>query len=238
VPSPRPALPDLPQVWSAADLGEDEARPTGHPALDAQLPGGGWPVGSLVELLQARPQSHLWQLLLPALGEAVREKPGPVVLVAPPLVPFGPSLAAQGLPPQRLLCVHTDRHAASLWAAEQALKCVDVRAVLAWVPQARNSELRRLHLVAQQHGKLLFAVRGLQARNESSPARLRLVLEGLDELRVHIVKRRGPPVTQPVLLAARPERLAALLDSRKGRAPVGPAIPRENHVLDRAVAVE
>ena len=62
----------------------------------------------------------MWQLLLPALAQGGQG--GPVVLVGAPWVPFGPALAAQGLPPERLLCVQADAPAARLWAAEQALR--------------------------------------------------------------------------------------------------------------------
>ena len=163
---------------------------------------GGWPVGSLVELLQTRPAQHVWQLLLPALAQATRQQAGPVVLVGAPFEPFGPSLAAQGLAGERLLCVRTAQPTARLWAAEQALRCADVAAVLAWLPQARSADLRRLHLAAQLHGRLLFVFRGLQARNDASPARLRLLLEGAETLQLHILKRRGPPLESPITLPA------------------------------------
>jgi len=232
------------QVWGGQELAgaPEPVLPSGHGPLDAVLPGGGWPLGSLVEVLQARPEQHVWQLLLPALAQAVQDaKAGPVVLVAPPLQPFGPSLAAQGLPAQRLLCVHADKPQARLWAAEQALRCAEVAAVVAWLPQAKAPELRRLHLAAQQQGRLLVAVRGLAAAAESSPARLRLRLESAqDAMRVHILKRRGPPLEAPVELPARPQRLAALLAARRAGSPA-PAVTRRQkqggtHAVDRVAA--
>ena len=96
---PTPADLAIPHVWRVTDLAHEEAVvPSGHALLDAQLPGGGWPVGSLVELLQPRPEGPAWQLLLPALARRVQEGGGPLVLVGPPFPPFGPALAAQGLP--------------------------------------------------------------------------------------------------------------------------------------------
>lgn len=240
----RDGLAQIPHVWRAQDLGREQAPTlsTGHAALDAALPGQGWPVGHLIELLQAQPGRHAWQLLLPGLGLAIREQAGPVVLVGAPYAPFGPSLAAQALPGERLLWVRADQAAARLWAAEQALRCADVVAVLAWLPQCRSTELQRLHLAAQQHGKLLFVFRGLRARNEASPARLRLLLEGTQEMQVHILKRRGPPLLAALSLPAQPARLAALLASRRGRPmptlPTPPALPTplpgRSHALDRA----
>src|SRR5664279_2009144 len=82
-------------VWRADALAcaAGATLATGHPALDAQVPGGGWPVGALSEILQAHSGQHEWRLLLPAL---MRVASGPVVLVGAPHVPFGPGLWAQG----------------------------------------------------------------------------------------------------------------------------------------------
>ncbi|MBK8072254.1 MAG: translesion DNA synthesis-associated protein ImuA [Ramlibacter sp.] len=241
------ALPDdLPHVWRGEACAPVSAQvSTGHAALDAQLPGGGWPLDGLVEVLQARPGLHVWQLLLPSLAQLVRAQPGPVVLVDAPQVPFGPALAAQGLPPGRLLWVRAGQPAAGLWATEQALRCADGVAVLAWLPQARADALRRLHLAAQQHRRLLVVFRTPAAQHESSPARLRLLLQGTDTLQLRILKRRGPPLDEPLVLPAHPARLAALLATRRGGMARPPATPsragapasREaGHALDRAVA--
>ncbi|MBA3772136.1 MAG: translesion DNA synthesis-associated protein ImuA [Ramlibacter sp.] len=231
----------LPDVWRVDELAAQEAvLPSGHRLLDLQLPGGGWPVGSMVELLQQRAGRHVWQLLLPVLALAIRKHPGPVVLVGSPFEPFGPSLHAQGLPLDRLLCIRSEKAAPRLWAAEQALRCADVAAVLAWLPQSRSAELRRLHMAAQQHGRLLFVLRGIDARHEASPARLRLLVGGVDLMELHILKRRGPPLETPLALPAFPSRLAALLEARKTRGTVvAPVLltQRKTHVLDRTAAL-
>ena len=93
-------------------------------------------------------------------------------------------------------------------------------------------------MAAQQGGKLLFVFRELSARADSSPARLRLLVEGTETLKVHIVKRRGPPLESPVVLDAHGVRLSALMASRK-RAPTLPVVieHRRSHVLDRTAAL-
>lgn len=230
----------LRDVWRGEDFARQEAVvPSGFAPLDAELPGGGWPVGGLVEILQAQPGQHLWQLLLPALAQAAKVQAGPVVLVATPFEPFGPSLQAQDLAPQRLLRVQADKPTARLWAAEQALRCAEVVAVVAWLPRAESGELRRLHIAAQQHARLLFVFRELAACNQASPARLRVQLEGAQAMEVRILKRRGPPLLQPLRLPAHPPRLAALLQARKAKAAPVPSIPPEgrSHVLDRTAAL-
>jgi len=126
-----------------------------------------------------------------------------------------------------LVCVTADAALERLWAAEQALRCADVAAVLAWLPQVRAAQLRRLHMAASQHRKLLFVMRPAQAQNESSPAVLRLLvapaLPGVDTpagaLQLQILKRRGPPLTEPLLLPERQARLGVLLALSSWRVP-------------------
>lgn len=228
-PSPDPfsslLLPAEAGVWRADELGAADAPalPTGHPALDAQLPGGGWPVGALTEVLQTAPDAHVWSLLLPALAQAVARHPharAPVVLVGAPHEPFGPALAAAGVPVEALLWVRAEVASARLWSSEQALRCADVSAVLAWLPQARVGELRRLQLAAARHEGLLFVFRPASAAQGASPARLRLQVERTSEpggMDVHILKRRGPPLAAPVTLPARSERMTALLAAARLR---------------------
>ena len=234
-------LPDITgqaAVWRADELARNvgATRPTGHAALDAVLPGGGWPVGALVEVLQPQAGQGEWRLLLPALGASPA---GALVLVNPPHRPFVPALAAQGLDASRLLMLQGPTlardAAARVWACEQALRCAGVSAVLAWLPQVRPEQLRRLQMAAQNFQQALFVMRPLPAQQEASPAVLRLLLESgegvdADALTVRLLKRRGPPLTTPLVLPARPERLQALLaasrqQSARRRQGQGVALP-------------
>lgn len=183
---------------------------SGHHDLDAQLPGGGWPVGALCELLQEQGGQLEWRLLLPAL----RGLPHAVVLVAPPWVPYGPGLQAQGLSTSALIWVQVQSLADRLWAAEQLLHSDGVSALLLWLPKVRSESLRRLHMAAHAHAKLLFVMRLADAQTESSPAVLRLLVQthtADDLLHVQILKRRGPPLVSTLHLPARPAALAVLL---------------------------
>ncbi len=216
---------DLPDhVWRADALAAPQADTvsSGDAALDAQLPGGGWPVGALTELLQA-PGVHLeWRLLLPAL---LRCGQGPVVLVGAPtlrsvaLLPFAPALTGLGLPWQRLLWLRAAD--AQLWVAEQALRCAPVDAVLVWLPQAQPQELRRLQLAAAQHHKLLFVMRHSEAARTASPAVLRLQLAPCAThatgLRVDILKRQGPPLGRALEVLPGSGQLARMLAAQDHR---------------------
>jgi protein ImuA len=248
-------------VWRGQELAHQAGRvlPSGHAALDAELPGGGWPLDGMTELLLRDARTPFWQLLLPALAACVQQAAGPVVLVAPPHVPFAPSLAAQGLPGERLLWLCASRESQSpaqrLWAAEQALKCADVVAVLAWLPQANDAQLRRLQMAMQadvQRPRPLFVLRDARAARTGSPARLRLQLQATaaaPSLDVQIVKRRGPPLAQPLRMRAQARALQALLASRKGATSMCvdidamaadvsglSAVAGGGHALDRAAA--
>jgi len=243
-------------LWRGDELGGADAPvlATGHAALDAELPGGGWPVGAMTEVMQDAPEAHVWQLLLPALARAMETRGGPVVLIGAPCEPFGPALAAGGLPVEALLWVRNETAQARLWACEQALRCADVSAVLAWLPQARVGELRRLQLAAAQHEGLLFVLRPASVAQSASPARLRLQVVSAEagQMDVHLLKRRGPPLAEPVTLPARNARMTALLAAsqlrRKARLQQqGVALPattgatvvrldlrrKEAHALDR-----
>ena len=238
-------------VWSADTLGgaPGATLASGYPALDAVLPGAGWPLDALSELLQPPGLHAEWRLLLPALVRLQQASPGALVLVGPPHVPFGPALQAQGLAVQPLLWLQVSEPQARLWATEQALRCAGVLAVLAWLPQVRAEQLRRLQLAAQTHGKPLFALRPAQAQAESSPAVLRLLLapwpdspavqaqgkiqvqaQGADDLCLHVLKRRGPPLLLPLLLPGRQGRLSAWL------ALEAKAVEEGGHALDRLTA--
>jgi protein ImuA len=238
---------DLPHVWQGQEMAcaEEGVVATGHASLDAELPGGGWPMG-LVEVLQERPGQHVWQLAGPALAHSLQSHAGPVVLVAAPFVPFVPSLQAQGIAGERLLWIRAAKPAERLWATEQALRCAEVTAVLAWLPQARSAELRRLQIAAQQHNHLLFVFRTLRSIQDASPARIRLQLGGTGAMEVRILKRRGPPLESPLQLPGAPARLMALLEARKRRPAClsnpKPLVPvaapaRRSHVLDRFAAI-
>ncbi|MDI1273739.1 translesion DNA synthesis-associated protein ImuA [Polaromonas sp.] len=223
-PSWPPGLALNADVWRAAELGSHSqpALDTGYAALNQVLPGGGWPQGALVEMLQPQAGQHEWGLLAPALAAVQAAAPAKlVVLVGAPWLPFGPALGARQLDMQRVLCVH-GQGPALLWATREALQCADVAAVLAWLPDARSAHLRRLQMAAHAHSQLLFVFRPLRAQLESSPAPLRLLLEGAaaeeGNLRVHVLKRRGPPLAAPLLLATRPARLSALLAASRERA--------------------
>jgi len=93
-----------PALWRASQVGRHAGPvwPSGFAALDAVLPGGGWPAGTLTELLLPHPGVGEWRLLAPALAalqQAAEAQAGPrqVLLFDPPAQPCAWTLRALGL---------------------------------------------------------------------------------------------------------------------------------------------
>jgi protein ImuA len=220
-----------PALWRASQVGAGRAvvGRSGFAALDAELPGGGWPHRALTELLLPHPGLGEMRLLAPALAAISpatvadpalptadpQLQPGSgsgVMLFDPPALIDGWVLAQLGIAAQQVLVVR-GRSAALrrlgpgadlLWALEQTLRSGHAGAVLAWLPGRLKADvLRRLQLAAQAHDGPAFLLRDLDAALRPSAAPLRIVLQagGIDELILRIVKRRGPPPAQPLRLA-------------------------------------
>jgi hypothetical protein len=167
------------------------AQPTGFEALDARLPGGGWPMGALTELLPAVCGIGELQLLLPAL-RALTRSGRHLAWIAPPYPPYAPALALHGIALEQLWILHPRDARETLWATEQALRCPSFGAVLAWPAQAGDKSLRRLQLAAEAGGNLGVLYRPAAAALSASPATLRLLLQPVDDgLTVQFQKMRG-----------------------------------------------
>jgi cell division inhibitor SulA/protein ImuA len=188
-------------VWRGGALSRAVAAiPTGFAALDAELPGCGWPRHGLTEILADDTGIGELQLILPALA-AVTGAGQRAVCIAPPHVLYAPALAAAGVDLVHLLIVSSSSRRDALWAAEQALRSGSCHALVAWLSKPRYAELQRLAVAAEAGHAVAFLFRPLAAAHESSPACLRLALEpaGL-QLALHLVKRRGAPLAAPLHL--------------------------------------
>jgi cell division inhibitor SulA len=151
-------------------------EPTGHAALDALLPQGGWPRAALTELLLPADGIGELALLLPTLARLTRAG-GRVVLVAPPYVPYAPAWQATGID-LRLLDIVDAEARDALWTFEQCLRSAACAAVLGWPRQADGPALRRLQVAADSGDCLGFAFRDARHAANPSPAALRLECAG------------------------------------------------------------
>jgi len=205
-------------IWRGTEVGHatEAVVSTGFSALDAQLPGGGWPCNSLTELLQPQPSLCEWRLLSPALSQ-VTSAGGQVLLVGPPKRPHTPGLSKLGIPEKSLVWIAADTPAERLWTTEQLIKANPRGgAILAWLPQARAEQLRRLQVHAQSCDCPVFLFRPEAAQRDASPAPLRVLATlGTDwELQVHILKRRGALMDGSIVLESVPGTLACFFTPR------------------------
>ncbi len=188
-------------VWrggAPSAMAGPEAVSTGYPELDRELPGGGWPVGTLTEILSGKEGFGELQLVLPAFA-ALTQRAKRVAWLAPPHLPYAPALAAAGMDLSYLVVVRAPGRRDALWAAEQVLRAGSCHALLGWLPQARYAELRKLAVAAEGSQAFVTLFRPPEAAGESSPASLRLSLETRDgRLAAHILKRRGAPPAKSV----------------------------------------
>jgi len=191
-----------PGIWRGNQRAQTAAGalPTGFAALDEVLPGGGWPRGALTELLIRRQGIGELRLLTPTLAR-LPESDGWLAWVAPPYVPYAAALAAVGIDLKRLLVVAPPSVDDAWWTAEQALRSGACGALLAWLRAADERRMRRLQLAAEAGHTWGVLFRHARAAEERSPAALRLLLEPAAEgLAVRILKRRGGPVSRPVIV--------------------------------------
>lgn len=189
-----------PRVWRGRDQAQQAVGlASGYPALDRHLPGGGWPLGSLTEILTGQYGIGELRLLTPALARLSTEaphqefsEPGWIAWVAPPFQPYPPALQQCGIDLSRMLIVRPKSADETLWSAEQALASGTCGAVLFWPETLDDQASRRLQLAAEKGHSWAIAFRPLAARQQPSAAALRLELHsGSQGLRVHILKSRG-----------------------------------------------
>jgi len=180
-----------PDVWSGRDVAATHSRDTGFAALNALLPGHGWPLSSLIELIPLMEGIGELQLLLPALRPLCREGRD-IVFIRPPHLPYPPALATAGLPLNRIIWIDAQTDEAARWSAEQILREGMAGAVLLWSDTTKDIALRRLQLAAREGKSLLFLYRSASLLQASSPATVRISLRPqAGSLHVEVIKSRG-----------------------------------------------
>ncbi|MHA3884428.1 translesion DNA synthesis-associated protein ImuA [Stutzerimonas degradans] len=180
---------DARRVWRGqAIVAPAASQPTGHAALDAALPGGGWPEAALSEILLAAPGTGELRLLWPTLARltVAGER---VVLVGPPHLPYPQAWLTAGVDLRQLSIVQASGREA-LWATEQCLRSGSCGAVLCWPRQADDRALRRLQVAAETGQTLAFAYRPQADALNPSPAALRLAIDA-HPAQLRVLKCRG-----------------------------------------------
>jgi protein ImuA len=190
---------DHPQLWLGRGLSyaEPEALPTGHPALDAVLPGGGWPVGALTVIGVPHWGSGEARLLLPAWS-CLTQTRRQLIFIAPPYHPYAPALQQAGVDLRHTFLIELERsHPDVFWSMEQLLRHPETGIVLAWPTAWTAGRIRRLQLAAEAGRTLGFLFHDRQV--PPTPAALRLHLNPLPEgLEIRLLKARGRLVRETI----------------------------------------
>ncbi|RYH69257.1 MAG: translesion DNA synthesis-associated protein ImuA [Alcaligenaceae bacterium] len=207
-------------LWRGDQIGTpiEQTVPTGFHALDAALPGAGWPCRSLTELLQVQPAVAEWRLLAPAMRGLIAQGKQ-IVIVGPPRTPHLPGLHGQGVDERHLVWIRAEAPLERLWVTEQLVRANAAGMVLAWLPQARQEQIRRLQVCAQSCDAPVVLCRPITAASEPSAAPLRIELRfGLDwELRLNVIKRKGASMDDELVLPSVPASLDSILTPRVRR---------------------
>ncbi len=186
-------------LWRGRELSRSPARTTGFAALDERLPGGGWPIGALIEIFGACEGLGELSLLLPFMRTLSIEKRA-VALIAPPHIPYAPALVRAGIRLSSLVWIHPGTEENARWSAEQFLREGLGGAALLWSNPHSDRALRRLQLAAETGHATAFLYRPIAALTHSSPAALRLALfPNNGSTRIELLKVRGARAGQLTL---------------------------------------
>lgn len=204
-------------IWRGNQLGSHVVKVlgSGFAELDAQLPGSGWPCQALSELLQPQASVAEWRLLAPAMRQVVAQGRD-VVVVGPPKHPHLAGLRRVGLDERRLVWIQAESPSERLWVTEQIVRANAAGLLVAWLPQARPEQIRRLQIGAHACDGPVVVCRPLAAENEASAAPLRIEVRfGVDwELHLRILKRSGPTHEGVLRLPSVPGGLEDILTPR------------------------
>ncbi len=182
------------RLWRGQPAARPHGRhPSGHAALDALLPEGGWPEAALTEFLLAADGLGELHLLLPTLARLTQAAQA-VAVIAPPYLPFPDGWRQAGVDLAHVQVIDAAPRDA-LWAAEQCLRSGCLGAVLAWPGQADDRALRRLQVAADGGRTQGFVFRALREAANPSPAALRIAVDAGTPPRLRVLKCRGgnPP---------------------------------------------
>ncbi|WP_436142497.1 translesion DNA synthesis-associated protein ImuA [Duganella sp. LjRoot269] len=208
-------------IWRADELAVSRSTTcsTGHRALDAELPNGGWPRSALVELLVQQHGIGEMQLLKPTLVSLSKQQR--VALIQPPYLPHAMACRSWQVNDRNVLWLRPGSSADALWSAEQILKNGSCGAVMLWQSNVRAESLRRLNLAAQSTDTWLWLIRPLAAAADASPSPLRIAIRpALGGVSVDIIKRRGPHCEAPIFVSLPDMPAGRQLDTEHHETPV------------------
>ena len=141
--------------------------PTGYTELDQYLPGGGWPLGTLTEILIRSPEETPLWLIIPALAK-LNNEPRWQVWTSPAHIPYAPALMSSGIDLSKILILNPPTYKDIVWTIEQSLSSGVCSAVVFWLRTLTNKTSHRFKLAATHGGAwaICFCLLG-QSQNET-----------------------------------------------------------------------
>ena len=182
--------------------------PTGWPAVDAVLPGGGLMQGAVHEIHSPDPADGAAMgfigRLLTRFQAAMPAQHIVWASCRPDL--FGPGLKAAGLDPARLLFVHAQASSALTFSLEESCKYKSVGSIVADIGDIDFSVSRRLQIAAAETGKTLLLLQPARLMDQPSAAvtRWHATSESGGVWSLALFRCRGGRPTQWLLRGAEP----------------------------------
>lgn len=183
------------RIWTARHWQQTviPAISSQYAALDEYLPGNGWPIGAITEILYHSTGQGELRLLLPALAQLSQQDDRWQLWLNPPLMPCSPSLTNWGFNTQKVILAQSHNANDSCHCLEKSLQTNGCQAVVAWLGKFDKALMRRLQLAAESARVPVFLLRSNKFENQPSVAALRLRMD--EKSRISILKRRaGWPV--------------------------------------------
>lgn len=236
---------------------------TGFSELDEQLPDRGWPTSGVCEIFSFGFGQGELCFIYPLLREIVPKHVNSqhrdersqhnrsqsdriqndsfVLLIAPPLIPYAPTLEQEGIDSKRLLWLKSQERKEQLWALEQALSSGACPLVVAWLTHLSVAEARRLQLASEKGNSLAIFYLPHKQSYAAHPVVLKLSLSthkasandaisNLGLQRISLLKRRGAWARSSVDIKLLPERLLASFNLAMGV----PVSLSSQHDVDRS----
>lgn len=185
--------------------------PTGLTSLDAILPHGGLPAGSLIEWISEDAGLNAASIALKSIVPMMTLH-GCLAIVDEHHEFYADSARGHGIPLSRLLLIRpalaatgparvtsshsrfvrqaSAAHSDALWALEQTARCPGVRVTMAFLEQASSAVMRRLQLAIERSGVTIVLMRPTSILNQPSFADLRLYVTTAQPARAGIAGRR------------------------------------------------
>lgn len=187
-----------PALWRGCELAGqgDHGLSTGFAALDAILPGRGWPRNGLMEVITPTWGSGELQLLLPLMRDVIARGQW-LLWISPPYLLYAPALIQAGIDPGQVLVVDLQTSCKdALWTMEKALQTRNCGLVLAWQNWLPGKVLRRLQLAAASGDTLGVLFKHHDSKHSHSPLRLKIedsspAHSPCSEAEVTLIKARG-----------------------------------------------